>query len=157
MKWMLAVFFIIVCFASALAKTEDLQALSDILDERIKSRRSDWELLSKQITDAAILQWRSASPEREMYFVLIQNTPSTDAAAKIFSQRFPSQAGNIGIEIEGVGQEALLYEIKRGAKISIEFREANFIVRLLAPSEPKGRRLAKYVIDSIVTLQHRKS
>jgi hypothetical protein len=60
------------------------------------------------------------------------------------------------VEIQGVGQEARLYEIKRGAQISIEFREANFIVNLMAPSEPKGRRLAKYILDSIVTLQHKK-
>ena len=157
MNRMLAVVFIIVCSAMALADPGEMQVLSDILEERIKSRRPEWELLNKHVDDdAVVIQWQSASPEKETYLAVIKNEPSAAAAAKIFSQEPPSQAGNIGLEIQGVGQEARLYEIKRGAQISIEFREANFIVRLMAPSEPKGRRLAKYILDSIATLQHKK-
>src|SRR5215475_6963291 len=143
MNRMLAVVFFIFCFTPALAKPGDMQVLSDVLEERIKSRRPEWELLNKHVDDdAAVIQWKNASPEKETYLVVIKNTHSTEAAAKIFSHPLPTQAGNIGVEIQGVGQEARLYEIKRGANISIEFREANFIVKLMAPSELKGRRLA---------------
>lgn len=124
MSRMLAVLFIIVCFAQAFAKPGDMHALSDILEERIKSRRPDLELFYKRADDdGAVIQWRNASPENETYLVVIKNTPSTAAAAKIFSHQPPNQAGNIGVEIQGVGQEARLYEIKRGAQISIEFRK----------------------------------
>src|SRR5262249_27781600 len=144
MNRMLAVVFIIVCSAMALAGPGDMQVLSDILEERIKSRRPEWELLNKHVDDdAAVIQWQNPSPAKETYLVVIKNPPSTAAAKKIFSQQPPNKAGNNGVEMQGVGQEARLYEIKRGAQISIEFREANFIVNLMAPSEPKGRRLAK--------------
>ena len=157
MNRMLAIVFIMACSAMALAGPGDMQVLSDILEERIKSRRPEWELLNKHVDDdAAVIQWQNASPEKETYLVVIKNTPSTAAAAKIFSQQFPNQAGNNGVEIQGVGQEARFYEIKPGARIYIEFREANFIVDLMAPSEPKGRRLAKYILDSIAALQHKK-
>jgi hypothetical protein len=128
--------------------------LTDISDERIKSRRPDWELLNKHVDDdAVVIQWQIASPEKETYLAVIKNEPSAAAAAKIFSH---PQPGYIGEVIPGVGQEARLKELKPGAQISIEFWEANFIVRLVAPSDPKGRRFARYIIDSIATLQRRK-
>jgi len=158
MNRMLAALFIIVCFTPAFAKTGDLQVLSDILEERIKSRRPEWELFNKHVdNDSMLIVWQNALPEeKETYYAVIIITHSVAAAAKNLAEAPPSQSGNRGVEIQGVGQEARLQEHKRGARISIEFREANFIVRLVAPSEPKGRRFARYIIDSIATLQRRK-
>ncbi|HKQ89783.1 MAG TPA: hypothetical protein VJZ77_03805 [Blastocatellia bacterium] len=158
MNRMLAALFIIVCFTPGFAKTGDLQVLSDILEERIKSRRPEWELLNKHVDDHSMLiEWKNALPEKkETYYTIIIITPSIAAAAKTLAEAPPSSAGNRGVEIQGVGQDARLVEHKRGSQISIEFREENFIVRLVAPSEPKGRRFARYIIDSIATLQQRK-
>jgi hypothetical protein len=158
MNRMLAVLFIIVCFTPAFAKTGDLQVLSDILEERIKSRRPEWELFNKRVdTDSMLIVWQNALPEeKEEYYAVILITPSIAAAAKKLAEAPPSQSGDRGVEIEGVGQEARLVKSSRGSRISIEFRDANFIVRLVAPSEPKGRRFARYIIDSIATLQSRK-
>ena len=158
MNRMLAILFIIVCFAPAFAITGDLQVLSDILEERIKSRRPEWELLNKHVDDDSMLiVWQNALPdEKETYYAVIIITPSIAAAAKMLAEAPPSQSGGRGVEMPGVGQDARLVELKRGGKILIEFREANFIVRLVAPSEPKGRRFARYIIDSIATLQQRK-
>jgi hypothetical protein len=157
MNRMLAVLFIIVCFTPAFAKTWDLQVLSDILEERIKSRRPEWELLNKRIdTDSMLIVWQNALPEeKETYYAVIIITPSIAAAAKRLAEAPPSSGGG-KVEIHGVGQDARLVEHKRGARVSIEFREANFIVRLMAPSELKGRRFARYITDSIATLQQRK-
>jgi hypothetical protein len=157
MNRMLAALFIIVCFTPAFAKTGDLQVLSDILEERIKSRRPEWELLNKHVDDhSMMIVWQNALPEeKETYLAVIIITPSIAAAAKRLAEAPPSSGGG-KVEIQGVGQDARLVEHKRGSQISIEFREANFIVRLMAPSEPKGRRFARYIIDSIATLQQRK-
>jgi hypothetical protein len=158
MNRMLAVIFIIVCFTPAFAKTGDLQVLADILEERIKSRRPEWELVNNRADDHSMLiVLENALPKgKETYYAVIIITPSIAAAAKDLAEAPPSASGGRGVEIQGVGQEARLKEHKRGSRISIEFREANFIVRLVAPSEPKGRRFARYITDSIATLQQRK-
>jgi len=158
MNRMLAVLFIVVCFTPALAITGDLQVLSDILEERIKSRRPEWELLNKHVDNhSMMIVWQNALPDKkETHYAIIRIIPSIAEAAKMFAEAPPAQSGGRGVEIHGVGQEAWLKEYKRGAQISIEFREANFIVDLMAPSEPKGRRFARYITDSIATLQYRK-
>jgi hypothetical protein len=157
MNRMLAALFIIVCFTPAFAKTRDLQVLSDILEERIKSRRPEWELLNKHVDDHSMLiVWQNALPEKkETYYAIIIITPSIAAAAKTLAEAPPLSGGG-KVEIQGVGQDARMVELTRGVRISIEFREANFIVNLVAPSELKGRRFARYIIDSIATLQQRK-
>jgi hypothetical protein len=157
MNRMLAALFIIVCFTLGFAKTADLEVLSDILEERIKSRRPEWELLNKHVDDhSMMIVWQNALPdEKETYYAIIIITPSIAAAAKRLAEAPPSSGGG-KVEIQGVGQDARMVEHKRGSQISIEFREANFIVRLMAPSELKGRRFARYITDSIATLQSRK-
>jgi hypothetical protein len=61
MNRMLTVLFIIVCFTPAFAKTGDLQVLSDILEERIKSRRPEWELFNKHVdNDSMLIVWQNA-------------------------------------------------------------------------------------------------
>jgi hypothetical protein len=157
MSGVFAVLFVIFLFAPASSPLGDLQVLSDILEERIRSRRPEWELLNKHVDDdSAVLQWQNALPEKETYLAIIKITPSDMAAAKVFANPLPTQAGNIGTEILGIGQEARLRENKPGAEVFIEFRERHFIVRLQAPSEPKGKRLAKYIVDSIAALRQRK-
>jgi hypothetical protein len=153
-----AVIFIIVCFATALAKIGEMDVLSSLLEERIKSRRPEWALLNKHVDDdAGVFQWQDAPPEKEIYVVIIKNKPSIAVAAKDFAEiPLRVSSGDRGVEIQGIGRGARLWEIKRGSQISIEFWQENFVVSLLAPSEPKGKRLAKYVVDSIDALQRRK-
>jgi hypothetical protein len=105
MNRMLAVLFIIVCFTPAFAKTGDLQVLSDILEEKIKSRRPEWELLNKRVdTDSVLIVWQNALPEeKETYYAVILITPSIAAAAKKLAEDPPSQSGDRGVEIQGVG------------------------------------------------------
>src|SRR5262249_44692089 len=93
--------------------------------------------------------------EKDEYFVIIRITPSNAAAAAALAKDLSAASPSRGLEIQGVGQEAYLQELNRGARISMVFREENFVVKFLAPSETKGRRLAKYIIDSIAALHTR--
>jgi hypothetical protein len=150
---------VVACFMSDLVRVSDLQEFSDILDNKIKSGEEKWTLSSKRFEEeenVLVVIWQTTLPEKEEYFAVIRLTTSTAAAAKNIAQAHALASAGIGVKIQGVGQEAYLSQLKRGARISMKFRERNFVVKLMAPSEAKGRRFAKYMIDSIATLQSRK-
>jgi hypothetical protein len=146
----------VACFTPGLVKGGDLQDFSEFLESRIKSAEAEWKLLSKhfeQEDNVLVIRWQSTMPEKEEYFAIIRLTASSAAAAKYIDQAHALASTGIGVKIQGVGQEAYLSQLNRGASISIKFRERNFVVKLIASSEAKGRRFAKYIIDSIAALK----
>jgi len=150
---------LVACFTPGLVRGGDLQDFSDILENKIKSSEATWKLVSKhfeQEGNVLIIIWQNTPQEKEEYFAVIRATPSNAAAVKEIAQLIFGASAGVGAKIQGIGQEAYLAQLSRGARIQILFRQSNFVVTLMAPSEPKGRGLAKYIIDSIATFQRRK-
>jgi hypothetical protein len=151
-----AILLILTCIMPVLVKAGDLQILSEMLESKIKSAEAEWTLLSKhfeQENNALAISWQKPMPEKEEYVAIIRLTASSAAAAKYIDQSQALASVGIGVKIQGVGQEAYLSKSSRGTRISMKFRERNFVVDLIAPSEAKGRRFAKYIIDSISALK----
>ena len=153
------VLLVVACFTLGLVRGGDLQDFSDILESKIKSSEANWKLFSKHVEadgDALIISWQTDLPEKEQYVAVIRATASNEAAVKEIAQLIFGASAGVGVKIQGVGQEAYLARSNRSGHISMLFRQRNFVVTVMAPSEPKGRRLAKYIIDSIATFQRRK-
>jgi len=150
---------VVAYFTPGLVRGGDLQDFSDILESKIKSRELTWKLMSKRFEQEGgvlIIIWQTTLPEKEDYVAVIRATPSNAEAMKKIAQQIFAASAGVGVKIQGVGQEAYLAQLSRGTRIQMLFRQSNFVVTLMAPSEAKGRRLAKYIIDSIAALKRKK-
>jgi hypothetical protein len=129
------------------------------LESKIKSNEATWKLVYKNVEtdgDALIISWQTLPPEKEGYTAVIRYTPSNEAAVKKIAQLISVASAGVGVKIQGLGQKAYLAELSHGTRIQMLFRQNNFVVTLIAPTETKGRRLAKYIIDSMATLKNRR-
>jgi hypothetical protein len=154
-----AILLIFVCIMPSLAKAGDLQTLSKTLESKIKSAEAEWKLSSKhfeQEDSVLVISWQTTLPEKEGYTTIIRLKTSSAEAAKYIDQSHALASVGIGAKIQGVGREAYLSQSKRSTSISMIFRERNFVIDLIAPSEAKGRRFAKYIIDSIAAFKRKK-
>ncbi len=137
-----------------------LQDFSNVLESEIKSNEAAWKLSSKRFEKDGgelTISWRTIQPEMEQYVAVIRAIPSNAAAAgEIAEQRSDAAFAGVGVKIQGIGQEAYLSQPDRNGHISMLFRQGNFVVTLIAPSEAEGRRLARYIVDSIATIKLKK-
>lgn len=156
----IAVTLIVVAgFTTGLVRGDDLQAFSDILESKIKSSEETWKLFSKHVEadgDSLVIGWQTTLPEKEQYVAVIRATASNAEAMKKTAQLIFAASAGVGVKVQGIGQEAYLAKSNRSGHISMLFRQSNFVVTLMTPSEAAGRKLAKYIIDSIAALKRKK-
>jgi hypothetical protein len=132
---------------------------SGILESKIKSSEVTWKLFSKHFeADGGVLaiSRQTTLPEKEEYVAVIRAMLSNGAAAGEMAEQIPTASASVLAKIQEVGQLAYLLQSNRSGYISILFRQSYFVVTLTAPSEAKGRRFAKYIIDSIAALKRKK-
>jgi hypothetical protein len=111
-------------------------------------------LLSKHFEEeenVLIVSWQITTASQELRSLMV-----VALAVRKIAHHISLASAGVGVKIREIGQEAYLSQLNRSGEISMLFRQSNFVVTITAPSEAKGRRLAKYIIDSVATFHRRK-